>query len=246
MSKFPLSSNGTKVLGMQSIPSVGISELIFQKLTGTEFETVLKALEDKSFANTLSAPHIMTLNNQEASILIGNKYPLIKATMSTETGSVTGQSLDKYQDIGIQLNVVPQISGKDYINLIVHPAVSSYSQTVKAVSATGVIMAEYPIIVVREAETQILMKDGETVVIGGLMKDVKSDSRKGIPILMDIPLLGFFFRRDYTTTTKVDLLVFITAYIVKEGEFTTQEINRLEDSLDRGSRETQAQKKKRQ
>jgi len=234
MSKFPLSSKGTKVLGMQSIPSVGISELIFQKLTGNEFETVLKALEDKSFANTLSAPHIMTLNNQEASILIGNKYPLIKATMSTETGSVTGQSLDKYQDIGIQLNVVPQISGKEYINLIVHPAVSSYSQTVKAVSATGVTMAEYPIIVVREAETQILMKDGETVVIGGLMKDVKSDQRKGIPILMDIPLLGFFFRRDYTTTTKVDLLVFLTAHIVKEGEFAPEEITKLEERLGRG------------
>jgi type IV pilus assembly protein PilQ len=231
LSKIPLSSKGTKVLGMQSIPSVGISELIFQKLTGTEFEAVLKVLEDRSIANTLSAPHITTLNNQEASILIGSKFPLIKATVSTETGAITGQSLDKYQDIGIQLNVVPQISGKDYINLIIHPAVSTYSQTVKAVSATGVTMAEYPIIIVREAETQILIKDGGTVVIGGLMKDVKSDSRKGIPILMDIPFLGFFFRRDYTTTSKVDLLVFLTARIVREGEFTPEEIARLEKEL---------------
>ncbi len=215
------------------MPAAGISELIFQKLTGTEFEAVLKALEDKSYANTLSAPHIMTLNNQEASILIGNKFPLIKATVSTETGTITGQSLDRYQDIGIQLNVVPQISGEGYINLIVHPAVSSYSQTVKAVSSTGVTMAEYPIIIIREAETQILIKDGETVVIGGLIKDVKNDARKGIPFLMDIPFLGIFFRRDYTTTTKVDLLVFLTARIVKENEFTPEEITRLEEQLDR-------------
>ena len=233
LSTLPLSSKGNKVLGMQSIPSLGISELIFQKLAGIEFETVLKALEDKSFANTLSAPHIMTLNNQEAAILIGNKYPLIETSVSAE-GAITGQKLGEYQNIGIQLNVVPQISGKDYINLIAHPVVSSYSETVKSVSASGVTMAEFPIITVREAETQILMKDGETVVIGGLMKDVKSDQRKGIPILMDIPLLGFFFRRDYTTTTKVDLLIFLTAHIVKEGEFTPEEITKLEERLGRG------------
>jgi len=230
----PLNSDGSKILGAQLNPASGVSELLFQKLTGTEFEAVIKALEDKSFANTLSAPHIMTLNNQEASILIGSKFPLIKSTVSTETGTITGQSLDRYQDIGIQLNVAPQISGKDYINLIIHPAVSTYSQTVKAVSSTGVTMAEYPIIVVREAETQILIKDGETVVIGGLMKDIKSNSRKGIPLLMDIPYLGAFFRRDYNTTTKVDLLVFLTARIVKEGEFTPEEIQRLEKSLERG------------
>jgi len=240
----PLNSVGSKILGAQLNPALGVSELIFQKLTGTEFEAVLKALEDKSYANTLSAPHIMTLNNQEASILIGTKFPLIKGTVSTETGTITGQSLDRYQDIGIQLNVAPQISGKDYINLIVHPAVSTYSQTVKAISSLGVTMAEYPIIVVREAETQILIKDGGTVVIGGLMKDVKSDSRKGIPILMNIPYLGFFFRRDYTTTTKVDLLVFLTAHIVKEGEFSTEEINGLKERLDRGPQKSIKEKNK--
>ncbi|MFH0739169.1 MAG: type IV pilus secretin PilQ [Candidatus Omnitrophota bacterium] len=238
-----LTSVGNRVLGAQLNPATGVSELIFQKLTGTQFEAVLKALEDKSIANTLSAPHIMTLNNQEASILIGTKFPLIKSTVSTETGTITGQSLDRYQDIGIQLNVAPQISGKDYINLIVHPAVSTYSQTVKAISSTGVTMAEYPIIVVREAETQILIKDGETVVIGGLMKDVKSDSRKGIPLLMDIPYLGFFFRRDYSTTAKVDLLVFLTARIVKEGEFSPEEIAKLEERMGQGHKKKATDKK---
>ncbi|MEI6631201.1 MAG: secretin and TonB N-terminal domain-containing protein [bacterium] len=238
-----LTSVGNRVLGAQLNPATGVSELIFQKLTGTQFEAVLKALEDKSIANTLSAPHIMTLNNQEASILIGTKFPLIKSTVSTETGTITGQSLDRYQDIGIQLNVAPQISGKDYINLIVHPAVSTYSQTVKAISNTGVTMAEYPIIVVREAETQILIKDGETVVIGVLMKDVKSDSRKGIPLLMDIPYLGFFFRRDYSTTAKVDLLVFLTARIVKEGEFTPEGIAKLEERMGQGPKKKATEKK---
>lgn len=230
----PLDSSGSKVFGAQSLPAIGVGEFLFQKLTGTEFEAVFKALEEKGNANTLSAPHIMTLNNQEASILIGTKFPLLKTTVSTETGAVTGQALDKYQDIGIQLNVVPQVVGNDNINLIIHPAVSSYSQTVKAVSSNGVTMAEYPIILTREADTQIQMKDKETVVIGGLLTDTKTKSTKGIPILKDIPLLGVLFKQETTNNEKMDLLIFITTHIVKEGEFTPEEIAKLEQRIERG------------
>jgi type IV pilus assembly protein PilQ len=229
----PLDSSVSKVLGAQSIPAAGVSELLFQKLTGTEFEAVFKALEEKGNANTLSAPHIMTLNNQEASILIGTKFPLLRTTVSSETGSVTGQSLDKYQDIGIQLNVVPQVVGSDNINLIIHPAVSSYSQTIKAVSSTGVTMAEYPIILTREADTQIQLKDEETVVIGGLLTDTKTKSTKGIPILKDIPFLGVLFKQETTNNEKMDLLIFIKAHLVKEGEFSPEEIAKLEQRIER-------------
>jgi len=229
----PLNTKGTKILGAQSIPASGVGELIFQKLTGTEFEAVFKALEEKKYANTLSSPHILTLNNQEASILIGTKYPLLKTSVSTETGAITGTTLDRYQNIGIQLNVVPQIVGNDKINLIIHPAVSTYSTTVKAVSSTGITMAEYPIILTREADTQILIKDGETVVIGGLLTDKKSKTVSGIPILKDIPILGLLFQKRSDETEKVDLLIFITAHIVKEGEFSPEEIQKLEKRLDR-------------
>jgi type II secretory pathway component GspD/PulD (secretin) len=174
----------------------------------------------------------LTLNNQEASILIGSKFPLLKSTVSNDTGAITGQSLDKYQDIGIQLNVVPQVVGNDNISLIIHPAVSSYTQTVKAVSSTGVTMAEYPIILTREADTQIQMKDNETVVIGGLITDRKTKTTKGIPILKDIPILGLLFQQSVTNDEKVDLLIFITAHIVKEGEFSSGEITKLQQRLE--------------
>ena len=242
--ELPLNSKGTKRFGAQSLPALNVGEFLFRKLTGTDFEAVIKALEQKSDANTLSAPHIITLNNQEATILIGNKFPLLKSTVSAETGSITGQSLDRYQDIGIQLNVVPQISGKDYINLIVHPAVSSYTQTVKAVTSTGQTMAEYPIIITREAETSVLMKDGETIVIGGLITDAKSKTSNGIPILKDIPILGLLFQKNSSNTQKVDLLIFISAHIVKESEFSTEEITKLEKRLDRGPAKVKAIKPK--
>jgi len=176
--------------------------------------------------NTLSAPRIMALNNQEATILIGTKYPIL---MTTDTGAgstaVTTVTLDYYQDIGIQLSGVPQIGANDYINMVVHPSVSSFSSTLGSNS--------YPIIDTREAETRVLMHDGETIVIGGLLKDVKSRGRTGIPFLKDIPWVGNLFQRDTNDTSKIELLVFISAKIIKENYFTPEEINRLQRDLDR-------------
>lgn len=191
-------------------------KLVYSKLRGTQFQTILHALEEDVRTNTLSAPRIMTLNNQEAAILVGTKYPIIKS--ETEEG-VTSTSLDYYQDIGIQLNVVPQLSGDDYINMIVHPAVTT-STTQVEVTGGG----KYPIISTREAETQILIKNGETIVIGGLLKDVKSKGKFSVPILGKIPILGLLFQRDTTDIEKIDLLIFITAHVVKPEETPPREV----------------------
>lgn len=215
-------------------------KVIFKKLSGNQFEVMLHALEEDMNTNTLSAPRIMTLNNQEATILVGTKYPILK-TDTTGAGStaISNVTLDYYQDIGIQLNVVPQVGANDYINMVIHPAVSTYTA-----SATSVTTATYPIIDIREAETRILMKDNETVVIGGLLKDVKSKEIIGIPFLSKIPFLGVFFRRETTDNTKIDLLIFITARIVKEGEFTPEEIAKMQERLDTSDKAASKKKNK--
>ncbi len=206
-------------------------KLAYRKLTGSQLEIILHALEEDVDTNTLSAPRIMTLNNQEATILVGQKFPLITTSISTQTNQVTGSTLDRYQDIGIQLNVVPQICDKDYINMIIHPAVSSYTSTLKTKAPDGTILSEYPIIDTREAETQIFIKDGETVVIGGLLKDVKTKSKMGVPFLGKIPLLGLLFQRETNDTEKIDLLIFITARVMREEEFSDAYIATLEERL---------------
>lgn len=203
----------------------------FRKLTGAQFEAILHALEEDISSNTLSAPRIMTLNNQEAAILVGQKYPLIKTDVSTESGKITGSTLQEYQDIGIQLNVVPQISDKEYINMIIHPAVTSFTETLEIKSDSGATLSKYPIINTREAETQVLIKDGETVVIAGLLKDVKSKGQIGIPFLGKLPLVGFLFQRQTDDIEKIDLIIFITAHIVKEGEFSDAYIATMEERL---------------
>ena len=120
--------------------------------------------------------------------------------------------------------------------MVVHPAVSSFTTTLGSNS--------YPIIDTREAETRILMKDGETIVIGGLLKDVKSRSRIGIPFLKDIPWVGNLFQRDTNDISKVELLVFISAHVVKENEFSPEQIAKLQGNLNAIPAKDAATKKK--
>jgi len=202
-------------------------ELVFQKLTGTKFEVILHALEENVVTNTLSAPNILTLDNQEATILVGEQFPIINTTVSSDTASTVGVSLEEYKDIGIQLNVVPQVAGKnkDYINMIIHPAVTSIP------TGATLVADNYPRITTREAQTQVLIKSGETVMIGGLIRDVKNESVQGIPFLRKIPLLGKLFERTTYDTEKVELLIFITAHIVDDKNLTAEQLSSLEERL---------------
>jgi general secretion pathway protein D len=214
------------------------AEFVFQKLTGTKFEAVVHALEDDANTNTLSAPSILTLDNQEASMLVGFHTPILGSTVTAGTtggeGPTVTQTLDYYQEIGIRLNVVPQVSDEGYINMIIHPSITSTTSSVTATSTAGAqsTVTSYPIIDVREAQTQVLLRDGETVVIGGLLKDVKSKEFIGIPFLKDLPWgIGKMFGRETTHTTKIDLLIFIKAKILKESDFTSEELAKLETRL---------------
>jgi type IV pilus assembly protein PilQ len=226
----------TTLLGYE--PYNAGAEFVFQKLTGTKFEAVIHALEDDANTNTLSAPSIFTLDNQEASMLVGYHTPILQSTVSagtTGTNATITQTLDYYQEIGIRLNVVPQISEEGYINMIIHPSITSSNSNVTATSTAGdaadATTTLYPVIDVREVQTQVLLKDGETIVIGGLLKDVKGTEYIGIPILKDLPWVGKLFGRQTTTTTKIDLLIFIKAKIIKEGEYSDEELARLENRL---------------
>lgn len=230
---------GAKTTGLNS-SDTGL-KMAFKKLGGAEFELIMHALEEDARTNTLSSPSLLTLNNQEAGILIGEKYPIVSTEVSSETGTVVGGALEEYKDIGIQLNVVPQIcgEGKKFINMIIHPAVTSLGSNVSIQSTSGTgssqvttTLASYPRINTREAETQIIVEDGETIVIGGLLKEVKSKQVIGVPFLRRIPLLGKLFSRETEDTEKIDLLVFISATIVQPGETVPAQAVRSTNVLD--------------
>ncbi|UCD15814.1 MAG: hypothetical protein JSV34_01840 [Candidatus Omnitrophota bacterium] len=201
-------------------------KVALKKLAGTQFETIMHALEEDARTNTLSAPTILTLNNQEASILVGEKFPIVETKVSTETNQIVGGSLEGYQDIGIQLNVVPQICGDKggYISLIIHPAVTSSSSTVAVQDSDGNTLVEYPRITTRETETQIVIKDGDTIVMGGLLREITSKQEIGIPFLKDIPFLGKIFRRETDDVAIIDLLIFVTAEILDPGQAVSEQL----------------------
>jgi len=189
------------------------------KFDGMKFDVYLHALQEDEGTNTLSTPTILTMDGREATILVGKQFPIIETTSSTFDSNTVGGSLSYYQNIGIQLRVVPQICGdnEDKVNLIVHPTVSNQNGTVKVGSATATstntpAIAEYPIIDTREAETQMIVNDGDTVVMGGLLSDAKMDELIGVPFLSNLPLVGKLFDRKTKSGEKTDLL---TVTIVK-------------------------------
>ncbi len=219
---------GPKALMRGLSPFDAGGDLQLQRLGRNEFQMVIHALEEHAGANILSAPQLLLLDNQEAVILVGTKFPILQTNVSGGEFVQVTTSLQYYENIGILLNVLPQVQDNDYVNMIVHPVVSDQTGSVLAQSTGGITLAEYPIIDIREMETQILVKDGETIVIGGLFKDADTKSVFSVPILGHIPLIGKLFQRTTVDTGKVELLVFLSASIVAEpGEATASKAREM-------------------
>ncbi len=176
-----------------------------------EFRLVLSALQTQNTIKLVSNPTIVTLNNTLATILIGQKYPI--ATPNISGGAAGGANLITYtiaeKDIGIKLEVTPQVNARGFIKLTVKPTVSSISGTVTIPQG-----AEYPIVSTREAVTQVSLKDGFTMGIGGLISDTTTNGSTKVPLLGSIPGLGRLFRSDTKNRESSNLIIFITAKTV--------------------------------
>ncbi|HOW88346.1 MAG TPA: hypothetical protein PKV84_06805, partial [Candidatus Omnitrophota bacterium] len=196
------------------------------KVKGTKFQVVLHALQEDERTNTLSTPTILTMDGREATILVGTQFPIIETNSSTYTDNTVGGSLSFYQNIGIQLRVVPQVVGdeENMVNLLVHPTVSNQNGTVSISSGGTTDVVQYPIIETREAETQMVVNDGDTVVLGGLLSDAKTKEIMGVPFLSNIPLIGKLFDRDTKNGAKTDLLIFLTVRIVRPAEVLSADV----------------------
>src|SRR6185436_2925067 len=148
-----------------------------------DLEAQLQALASNRKANIISNPRITTVDNREAKILVGQKIPLI-------VQDVAGNPVSQLQTIGIQLKVTPHLTQDKRIIMDLHPEVSDLST--QSTVQGGVIINT------SEADTRVMVDDGQTAVIGGLIRTNEGEVRRGIPVLMDIPLLGFFSRSTNT------------------------------------------------
>lgn len=191
-------------------PYATTGEFSFGTLNFSQFQMVLEALQSNSETKILSHPRLVTLNNQEAKILVGTRVPIPIYTFNDDTGTYEISGYEE-EEVGISLEVTPHVSPDNKIKLTLHPEVSSIT------GYTGP-NDERPIIDTREASTQVQLRDGETVVIGGLIKQNKIDTVNKVPILGDIPVLGLAFRHKGQSLESTDLLIFVTAKILHLAE----------------------------
>ena len=188
-------------------------EFKYGTLNFNQFQAILQLLSSRTDTNILSSPKITTLNNQEAKITVGTKWPVAQYAYNEEQGKfhISGW---EYIEYGILLTVTPTLNQDNYITLKVHPEISDKTGTVTFDTAL------VPILTTQEAETNVMIKDGETLIIGGLLKDKKVKTKKKVPILGDIPLLKYLFSHNDEAVEKKDLLIFITPHIVTSAEDT--------------------------
>jgi type IV pilus assembly protein PilQ len=174
-------------------------------LTGTDADLAakLEALERQDKAEIISNPRITTADNKEAKIIVGKKIPLV---VSDESGN----AITELTTIGIKLTVVPHINQDDRITLDLNPEVSDLSS--QATVQGGLV------IVTAEAATRVIVQDGQTAVIGGLIRTNDSSVERGVPYLMDLPLLGHLFKTSNVVKEHRDLLIFVTPRIIRPDE----------------------------
>jgi general secretion pathway protein D len=173
---------------------------------------ILNALESQGNSNILSTPSLLTLDNEEAFITVGQQVPFVTGSY-TNTGVANGasnpfQTIER-QSVGVTLKVTPQINEGDAVVMDIVQEVSSLGP---ALIASDIITNE------RKIETMVLANDGNIVVLGGLVEDKVTDSSEGVPVLSSIPLLGRLFRSDSVEVTKQNLLVFIRPTIIRNDE----------------------------
>jgi type II secretory pathway component GspD/PulD (secretin) len=217
---------------LQSLANTdGTARTLSTVFSADEFKLVLSALQTQNSIKLVSNPTIVTLNNTLATILIGQKYPI--ATPNISGGGAGAANVITYsiteKDIGIRLEVTPQVNARGFIKLTVKPTVSSISGTVTIPQG-----AEYPIVSTREATTQISLKDGFTMGIGGLISDTTTTGSTKVPLLGSIPGLGRLFRSDTKNKESSNLIIFITAKTVSaegapiEAVFNSQQVRQLD------------------
>ncbi len=197
------SSGSLKLPGGKTIPSQSV---------------LVRAAQASKNVNVLSAPNILTTDNEEAQIVVGNNVPFISSTStSSENLNNTFNQVDR-QDVGITLRITPQISSGDFVTLKIFTEVSDVVPST-ADSALG------PTTTLRTTETTVIVKSGQMIATGGLISDNSSESDEGVPLLKDIPVLGQLFKVNGDNKRQTNLLIFITPKVIKD-QFDAREVSK--------------------
>lgn len=208
----------TTASDISQIPTLGVLSL-------EEFSMVLKALENEGMAHYLAKPRIMTVNNETAVIKITADTAIgIKKTSVSDTGEVISEA--ERIETGITLKVTPTINRKGYITMSIEPEVS------RAVPSPYFVDFVDP--TKRSAKTTVMVKDGQTIAIGGLLKNHEEDSNRKVPGLSNIPFFGHLFQSKNKRTVQTEIIVFVTAHAILNAGDATEAAAAIKDSAGKG------------
>jgi MSHA type pilus biogenesis protein MshL len=183
--------------------------------TDGSFDGVLEALQEQGEIRVVSQPRVVTLNNQPALIKVATDQPFFTSTVSqgtAGTGNIVTEQV-RSVTVGLVLSVTPQISEDGWIMLDVTPIISRLREIVDSPQET----ANAPVLDIKQSSALVRLKDGEMVIIGGLIQEENSETERKVPILGDIPYLGRLFKGTYTAKTKSELVIFLSPKIVRSS-----------------------------
>jgi len=192
------------------VGGVGTAGALKFALSSVNVKVLLSALQSTADANVLSEPQILTTNNQKAKIVVAQNVPFPTGSNLT-TGGVSQVQISR-QDVGVTLELTPEILEGDRVRMDVRQEISSLADTPQAV-----LIQLGPTTNKREATTTVIVDNHQTVVIGGLMRDDINNTTTKIPLLGDIPLIGWLFKYESKHLTKANLLIFLTPHVVRDN-----------------------------
>lgn len=186
--------------------NLGDLVIALMHLGHAQIDATLTAAASRGDVQIISRPILLASNNQEARILVGSQRPFVQVSRSLPTETPTRDQVVEYRDVGTRLTVRPTINQDGYVSLLIQQEVNQ---------ATAEVAFDAPVISTREAETQVLVKDGQTIVLGGLRDHERDVTQNGIPILSSLPLVGGLFGGASRQTTETELYLFLTPRIIQ-------------------------------
>jgi type IV pilus assembly protein PilQ len=217
--------NATTALTQSIAGGTTSNNMLSAVFSADQFKLVLSALQQLNDSKIVSNPTVVTLNNTEAQINVGQQYPIPNYTFNQQTGTFEVAGFT-YKDIGIILKVTPQVNARGFIKLTLSPEVSQNQGTTSFGGASG---ASIPIIGTRKATTQVSLKDGYTMGIGGLISTNFNKVVNKVPFMGSIPVIGYLFKEESTNNVVDNLVIFITAKTISaEGAPVEQVFNSKE------------------
>ncbi len=215
------SGGDTRVDGSLGERILGNLIMRIMHLDALRVDALFEALSTSSDVSILSRPVLVTVNNHEASILVGTQQPFIQVSRALPTEAAVRDQVVQFRDVGTKLTVIPTINYDGYVTLSLVQEVSV---------ATEQIQFGAPVISTREVSTLLFVRDGQTVVIGGLIDRQRERTRSGIPLLKDIPIIGALFGSSSWRTVETELFLFLTPHVLATDEDVDAARERIEEA----------------